>query len=250
MTNTFGHTGDLGDIIAGMPVMRALEGGSVVLSNNHAVINSGRENLHGARYEAIKPLLEAQPYISGVEWRDSLEGVTHDFSVFRHHERFGENIIDSQARHFGMQVDNTPWLTVTPSQKLKGRVVMARSQRYHSDWFPWREIAALVGDTALFVGMPSEHAEFEQTIGRSIEHVLTENLLELAEIIAGSKLFIGNQSCPFWIAAGLGVPIIQEVLPNIPNAIVVRNNAFYPMGTAEGRHLKIVLAEHLGLIAK
>lgn len=242
----FGHSGDLGDVVAAMPVMRALGGGILAIGNNHCPnFNRGRENLFGTRLNALRPLLESQPYIHGVEWRENLEGVTHDFSTFRHHERFGENLSDWQARHFGVKIDAAPWLTVNPRKEYSGRMVMARSPRNQTQWFPWADIAAQVGARALFVGMEAEHRAFEQLVGRSVEYAPTADFLHLTQILSAAKLFIGNQSCPFWIGCGLGVPLIQEVVTHCPNSIVIRDNAFYPTGPHDGRMLKKVLAEHL-----
>jgi ADP-heptose:LPS heptosyltransferase len=64
---------------------------------------------------------------------------------------------------------------------------------------------------------------------RHIEYHPTDNLLEATKIIAGSKMFIGNQSVLFWLAAGLGHKLIQETCHTLHtrNSIVPRENAFY-----------------------
>jgi hypothetical protein len=40
-------------------------------------------------------------------------------------------------------------------------------------------------------------------------------------------MFIGNQSSPFWIAAGLHHPLIQETCLDVPDSIVRYEGANY-----------------------
>lgn len=219
----FKHTGDLGDIVAALPSIRALGGGNIVICPQGT--GQGRESLKGARFESIKPLLEAQPYIGRVEWQDTPQECTHDFSGFRVNQQYGENLLDWQGRFMGVTPSHDPWLTCIRSGKSLGRTVIARSQRYHNPGFPWH-VVLHKHRNCLFVGLESEHFEFCRTVGR-VEFMPTNNLLELAEVIAGANLFVGNQSCPYWVAAGLGVPIIQESWPHSPNSQVHRPNAKY-----------------------
>lgn len=221
----FTHTADLGDIIAALPSIRALGGGHLVIGERPGR-DGGRESLRGARYEALKPLLERQPYIDSVTWADNLPSTKFDFSTFRHDHQKGENLARWQARHIGVSISETPWLLATPSPKTKGRVIFSRSLRYHSPSFPWDRALARFRDP-LFVGLPEEYFAFQTKWGRPLENYKAANLLELAELIAGCELIVCNQSCPFWMAAGLGVPLIQETWAHDPNSIVERPNARY-----------------------
>lgn len=224
--NRFLHRGDFGDAIAALPTMKALGGGDVLFVP-HGARGQGRESIQGARFETIKPLLEAQPYIGKVEWSDTPQPCSHDFSDFRRDERPGESLLDWQARYFGITVPADPWLTALRSPTGIGRTVIARSLRYRNPGFPWHVVMAK-HKSCLFVGSEDEHKDFCRTI-RQVEFAPTKNLLELAEIIGGAHLFVGNQSCPFWIAAGLGVGLIQETFPQSPNSQVRRPNARYLM---------------------
>lgn len=223
----FFHTGDLGDIIASLPTVRELDGGEFVIGHRTGP-GFCRESMKGARFEAIRPLLETQPYIKGVSWGEPAKDM-HDFSTFRKDPRRGEDLATWQARHIGVLIELDPWLTVTPSPISKGRTVIARSNRYHNPEFNWK---SMMGHNALFVGTMTEHLAFENEFGR-VEYLGTENLLSLAEVIAGSELFIGNQSCPFWLAAAMGVNLIQETSPKVQDSIIRRPNALYPMAGYE-----------------
>lgn len=227
MNHVFCHRGDLGDIVACLPTIRALGGGSIVIGPQTGT-NQGRESLKGGRFEAIRPLLESQPYIDRVEWSDTPRDFTHDFTDFRQNWISEESLLDWQARHLSVKASTDPWLAVFRSPVAFNRIVIARSLRYHNPIFPWFAILAK-HKNPLFVGTKEEHSDFERKMGRAVEHHPTQNLLELAEVIAGTHLFVGNQSCPFWIAAGLGVPLIQESWPHSPNSQIKRPNARYAL---------------------
>lgn len=185
--------------------------------------------MRGARFDAIKPLLEAQPYITSVAWADVPQGISHDLSTFRSGYRLHENLAQQQARHLGVEITLDPWLQV--EAETNNQVVIARSLRYRNGLFPWRKFVERYRNK-IFVGLPVEHREFENSFGQ-IEYVPTENLLELAKIIAGSALLITNQTAAFWIGAGLGVSIIQETYLKDQNSIIEQPNIFYSRTVSE-----------------
>ena len=224
----FRHGGDLGDIIAAMPILREMGGGKVILFHdaNAPIGQKGRESLEGTRFEAIKPLLEAQSYVSSVEW-----GTGVDTKNFRTVTRApNENLTERQARHAGLwPINMSPWLTV-PKFEKHNRVICARSLRYHNPLgFPWRELREAYGARLLFVGLPDEHEAFEKVVGVSVEHAKTDNLLDVATLMAGAPQVVANQSCPLWIAMGLGCKVICEVCPSVPNSTIPRPGSFFAM---------------------
>lgn len=231
-TLRFFHTGDLGDIIASLPCVRHLNGGEFIIGDVPMRRGLGRrETMKGARYEAIKPLLEAQPYIHRVTWEEFPKIVTHDFSTMRLSPRFAaQTLAQWQASYLKLQgVDYSPWLTVEPNPVAAGRVIVARSPRYHEKGFPWMDILDRIGGRALFVGLPSEHKAFEEEMGCMVEKAPTETLLDVARLIAGADLTIVNQTSTFWIAAALGAPLVQETFRGVTDSVVQRDNARYPM---------------------
>ena len=215
-SRAFVHSGDLGDIIAALPAIREIGGGKLICT----ATNPSRESLKGKRYEALRPLVEAQPYITAIEWQDAPQNFTHSFDGFRIRQNWNNGLPHKSLLQ--MQAEE-----IDP--RASSKVVIARSYRYQNPLFPWDQIADYLGDRAIFTGLPEEHKTFQNVCRHTIAYVPTSNLLELAGLIAGAKLFIGNQSCPFWIAAGLGVPLVQEVYCREMNSIVIDENAYYPM---------------------
>jgi hypothetical protein len=99
-------------------------------------------------------------------------------------------------------------------------------------WIPekpgeaWAELQKQVSDVAIFVGLPEEHQAFEKSMGWKIDYHPVHDMLELASIIAGAEVFVGNQSQCYALAVGLGVPEIWlEARRDMP---MERNECYFP----------------------
>lgn len=201
--NVFFHTGDLGDIIAALPAIRSLGGGYLILGNRHG--RGGREQMNQARFNVIAPLLDVQPYLTGVEFLDDAPAVrhgtdrtdetnkdlksivTHDFTRFREHRPpeakrpdgslghggAGYNLATWQGSYFGVkEVDLSPWLHVPDGDtelrnEVRGKAIFARTERYHNPKFDWIGIVKAHAP-ALFVGLEDEWNSFQTAFCGSI----------------------------------------------------------------------------------
>lgn len=224
--NVYRHTGDLGDIVAGLAVMRELGHGQLILGNVNGA--GAREPMSEQRYASIAPLLERQPYLCGVSHEHDARGVTHDFADFRlTSARIGEEhtLVNWQGDYFGIDVEVSPWLHgAIPSEETRGKAVFSRTTRYHGHNFNWPAIAN-EWPNAIFVGLEDEHREFCQKAKKQVPWRPTSNLLEVAELIAGSEILISNQCVASWIAMAMGHRLIQEVCHWSVNSIIRRDNA-------------------------
>ena len=63
----------------------------------------------------------------------------------------------------------------------------------------------------IFVGTPNEHNAFVSWTGCNIPYRPVQNFKELADLIAGADLFLGNQSMAYSIATGLGKETMLEI---------------------------------------
>ena len=208
------HSGDLGDVLYAMPIFRTLGSCEIWIDDR-----PWTAKILGPRFEAIKPLLEAQPYVEKVPC-----GTPHlahlDVSTFRDGGHpLGERLTDLQARWVKVEISHDPWIFAEPSPETKGRVIVHRSPRYNNPFFPWLKVAAHYGDALLAVGSPREASALSETCGRKIEYLRTEDFLGLAEAIAGADLFVGNQSSPCAVAVGLGGPVVQETCLWTPDCL-------------------------------
>jgi hypothetical protein len=223
---TFTHSGHIGDIIAFIPIYRALQGNFLLVMDA-----DWGAPMTGYKYDSLKPLLDAQ----GIESSMSSEGrsVDYDMSNWRECYRHEISLMDSQARFVHLVPRETghmeitePWLKVEADPLTKGRVIINRSPRYWNDSFPWKDVVNFFGERVLFIGQEGEHADFCQRFG-NVEYYKTENCLDVAKAIEGSDFYVGNQSSAFWIAAGLRKPLLQETYPQCPNSIIPYEGAWY-----------------------
>lgn len=242
----FFHSGDLGDIIAALPAIRALGGGRLVIGQRiWRPLIGIRESMRGGRYRVIEPLLKAAPCISDVAYDDHPPKIDYDFSQFRPvvsrllsasrlEKIFGNrtkltNLVEQQAQYLGVNnVDVSPWLSVPPHPATAGKTVVARSARNHNPRFPWPRLLEARRSEMVFIGLPDEHRAFEQEFG-PVAYRPTKDLLEVAQLIAASRLFVCNQGCPGWIAMALGHPLVQETNDGEFSSVIPRPNACFDM---------------------
>lgn len=231
--NTFGpvgfmwcHYGDLGDVVASLrTVWQMCEKHDRSAEYYLYPIRGTREIMTKERAALLVPLLESQPYITKCEWRDQPYGVRLETAI----RKFGKPkslLADHYPHWLNEEVPHPtqPWLTV--DAKKVAPIVINRTARYNAPSFPWAKIVQQLGDQAIFVGHANEHQQFSRAFG-PIKYYPTSDLLEVAEVIAGCELFIGNQSCAANIAEGLKQAMVLEEDPTIPDLHIVRPNAWH-----------------------
>jgi hypothetical protein len=197
---TLSHFGDWGDLLSAMSIFPAL-GGDIDLVLYPC---EGRCRL---RVEQLRPFLEMQPYISRVRFETKPEGEILD--KWREDQSGRLNLAQMVAR--AMKIPHpcptTAWLTVDRVRKV-APVVVHRSPRYtQGSRFQWRKIFEHYTQGGLSnvvcVGSPEEYDSLNWAVGGGLQYVETPTVLDLARVIAGAELFIGNQSSPYWIATGM-----------------------------------------------
>lgn len=226
---TFSQTWTFGDIIYSLIPIRLLGGGEFYLRLENldhlckTVIGWPNGGTHSGRmtqkdFDLLKPLIEAQPYIKKwAVYKD--EAITHPLDNICCWFYGNQTDKGHYGRQYGLAVGldpqqfepeiTKPWLTNVKRVKVPGKgIVISKTDRYgngqvHPVW--QRIVNEKWYDQALFVGTAEEHANYEADFKIKIQHYPTKDLLELAEVINGSDLYIGNQSVGMAIAQGLGV---------------------------------------------
>lgn len=207
--NNFFCAGDVGDLIACLPCVKTLGGGNLFL--HPETYTSQPMSLQTV--ESLRPLLKSQDYITSVEFSKNSKAINLD--QWRLYSHFPLNITECCALSLGITkyLKEEPWIKV--DKNPISSTIINRTKRYHDDSFPWKEIKNKHKD-AVFLGHVDEYNLFVDQFGY-IPYYYTKNYLELARVIAGCELFIGNQSCCAWLSLALFKPSIIERYKLFPN---------------------------------
>lgn len=187
-------------------------------------------------YDNISALLEEQDYVWSAKYTHGTPFST-DYDLNKFRKSWGtktpdmDSIYQLHGKAFGLSLDDAPWLTVKePVSFPNYPIICHRTPRYRNEDFPWAKICEEHRDKMMFVGTEEEHLNFSGFLApHKIPHFKTKNLLHLARVVAGAKVFIGNQSSPLAIALGLGKNVIVEEWPLNANCRIERDNAIYVM---------------------
>jgi hypothetical protein len=225
----FIHSGPLGDMIYSLPAMQALGGGRMFTQPRWA--------------DFVRPLLLAQPYVEDVavyeEYpsrmkRRRTNRISHE-PLIHHSEKHGTIInLDKWKQHRTKQErDNMysaallcdmvnvqpnleePWLTgITPNPVAP--IVICCTNDYHDkeavDWSLLTDYAEHI----IFHGLPKDYQYFQTRWDIPMKYIKCNTALELAQLIAGSKLFIGNLSGSYAVAEAMKHPRVLEECAAIP----------------------------------
>ena len=232
---TYRHAGDAGDIISSLPVVRHFGRGDLLIE----AAPYTRQALTPDKWCGLDLLLKQQPYINDVrEWRREMVSINLNdfrarlFKAIRAGQHKDKSLVDWHIEAHGLPLNlkDSAWLTVAEPNKV-ARVVFNRTgpgrephHVYHNQLFPWHRVWQKYHEDAVFIGSKLEYEVFRNTCGE-VPYYPTANLLEAARVIAGADLFIGNQSCCFWIAEGMKKKLVLEVWPQGPNSNVFREGA-------------------------
>jgi len=231
-TNTinFMHSGNAGDIIYALPTIKKIEeitGAKMNLYfrlnqpmdlpiyNNHPM---GKVMLNQGMAQMLVPLIKKQAYIQNCNIYIN-ERIDIDLDYFR----YGLIPLDrgNIARWCGYITGVSPdlwkrWITVKPNIVYSGYIVVSRSGRYQNKTISYSFLQKY--SKVVFIGLEEEYKGFKAYYP-GIQRAYFNNFQEMAEIISGCKVFIGNQSFPFAVAEGLKVPRILELSLEVTNVI-------------------------------
>lgn len=235
-TYSFKHSGNCGDIIYSLPTIYALSENAkafLYLQLDQPMNYSAERSKHPLNgvmlnesiFNMLKPLLLAQTPLSicGI-YND--QSIDYDLCIIRR-SAFQTNsghIARWYFLHFAVTADlSKPWLNVNPDKSFSDRIIIARSLGYHAPGIDYSFLKKY--KKLMFVGVPEEFEEIKKSLP-SIEYHPVSDFLELAQVIAGCRFFIGNQSFPFSLAEALKVKRALEVYYVCPNVIVEGEHAY------------------------
>lgn len=225
---SFKHSGNVGDAIYALSVIKAItmsRGAHAEIyfqlgvpsgfdAKNHPV---GNVQMNQSMFDLVYPLLMAQPYISNVELYVN-DPVDYDLDLFR---KDNKNLSagNIQSWYSSSYPELRP---ILHEQNLFVRpikndyIIVNRTSRYNNVYIDYSILRNY--ENVYFVGVESEYKALANH-NKNLKHLVVKDFLELAQYIAGCKLFIGNQSMAFAIAEQLKVRRILEQYIPAPNVI-------------------------------
>lgn len=223
---SFKHSGNSGDIIYALPSIYALSKNGkakILLNINQKGIYSAYHPLGGVMLnekmvEMLRPLFLYQPQIESCEIYKN-EKIDYDLDIFRKYPFLLDRGSISRWYFLVYAIShplNIPWLKAPKDESVKDHIIIARSHRYRSPHIDYSFLSKY--PRLLFIGVPEEFEDMKLSLP-ALEHRPVKDFLEMASLINGCRLFIGNQSFPFSIAEGLKANRLLEVFYKAPNVI-------------------------------
>jgi len=206
MVKTFKHRGGGGDMLYGLATMKNLGGGVI-----HLNMDSERK--------FYKPLLEVQPYVKEIiyyamdinKWLNFK--VDYDLDLFRGQPfNGGYTILECHAMAFGLNFDLTvPWISNVEPKPVADIVINDTGKiRWEGVTVDWEQLRGYE-DRAVFIGLAGEYDNFCKNRNYELPHYKIKDAMDFAQIIKGSKLYLGNQSTGLAIAEGLKHPRVADL---------------------------------------
>jgi hypothetical protein len=237
---TFSHSGTMGDTLCSMVAVKILGGGDVYLRLNNLdrVIqdrlkwpDAGRHSgkMRQEDFDQLEEFMLHQPYIHNFKIHNG-EQIDYELEAAASHLETGffprnfsnqhalANGIDTKYNFRQLQID--PWMECRSPIKIPGRPIAVHRNMNYQDGNQaqsktWQNLCNRgLQDQGVFVGSQEEHAEFERQYGISIPHYRTENVMQLAQVIQGSEMFITSMGGPSAVALSLGKTMMLETRKN------------------------------------
>jgi hypothetical protein len=252
-----GHSGDMGDTLWGCAALQlwAEDNAEVIELKLYDAPGVTSQPMTEQRAAVLLPLLAAQPYLVPSYSPDPVPTL---LDHWRGHLKWWRTLAGahlgalSYGRGAHTRAVERTWLTVPAGMSLPygRRVVFARTHRYLSNDFPWREIVDWFGDLAIFLGLPSEWESFCVDHPNAVDRVLyvpTSDLLQAAQLIDCADFVVSNQTSLYAIAEGLKKPrVLESYLPMANCEYGSRNCLAIDPGTTitPERILELLTAPH------
>jgi ADP-heptose:LPS heptosyltransferase len=231
------HSGNAGDLIYSLPAMRKaaeLKGEKVHLYLHINVAAKygnfshpmGNVQMNRKMAEMLIPLLISTDFIGKCEITEEPQQVDYNFDLFRKFHNYTGHI---SQWYFHIYPELTCDLSVPINFDLKPSpeafdIVLNRTARYHNPTFDYTALRQYQ-DRITFVGLPEEFRVISAKLP-NIKHYPVDDFYQLAQVISGCNLFIGNQSMAFAIAEQMKKTRILEICPTAHNVIPTGQNGY------------------------
>lgn len=259
----FVHSGDLGDIISSLAVVKEIcerkkdkallyldiSGGMKYNPSDISKIINNQTSGRGMKfdengYNFIRPVLIYQSYIDDVQiWKG--EEVDYNLNKFRLHfikqescKKTQGNLMKLHQIAFDLSLGIPKEPLITPSNPItidNKTIVIGRSLRYQSAHIFILMRREFIQNQGLFIGTDLEYEAFQNSFNIKPDRYPVNNVMDIVNIMSGTKQIICNDTLFFWIAISIKHPFIIDELcldlyscffPNEPNIHYVQGSRF------------------------
>lgn len=215
---TFNHSGKIGDILYSLYFCKEL---SEAANNNkfnfHIQTNIKEKNGFGGMsikdYEFMKLLLEKQNYINELTYSDDIPN-QEIFCNLNNIRSLPVIILAKDIRSWYYHLLSNhlpknfykPIIQVEPNDKFKDKIILTYTFRYKNTNINYDQIKEFANNL-IFMGTENEYEQFKN-IYFDLQFKKCENMLEIAQYMAGAGGVIGNPGGLYALAECLKVPRI------------------------------------------
>ena len=239
---TFLHSGDAGDIIAGLAAVKEIcekENAKALLfldttggytcnddELNRIVLAQSRNiglRFNDKMFDFIEPLISAQPYIAKVEkWNPNVQvDINYNLNEFRRKfvdkeigKLTNQNLVFLHQVAFELNFGyKGAWLFPTDNSTKHG-IIISRSSRMQSAHAFFVAHENQFKDQAELIGTDFEYELFENAMQYKVKRLdIENNALNALNAIANSEIFIANSTLFYWLGVGCGHKNLIHELP-------------------------------------
>lgn len=184
-------------------------------------------------YNLLKPLVEAQDYIAGMEiWEGQQVDLDYDVTRDKKSIPMPYGLIHTWGEAAFPQTStdlSQRWLMAETNMRYIDKVVISRTQRYTNPYVTYFFLKDYESQL-VFSGTPAEHEHFCNANKVNVEFLKIDNFLELAEVMNACKFVLSNQTLAWHVADGLKVKRLLEVCAQFPNTFATGANGYHAFG--------------------
>lgn len=202
---TYSISKHIGDIIFSLAFLKYVKADKLVL------FDDGGGFMTESMFNQLAPLLEKQSYIGSFchcpfSFHSPMNGFRHWLKWFSVPEScfFAYGYSRETALKFIREND---WL-INVDQKPIKKILVNRTHRYFSEDFS-HNLSLFNKDDIGFIGLEYEYERFVKNTGLKIDFIPTKDFLEVAQVIKGSDLLIGETSSSHAMAQAMSKPCIS-----------------------------------------
>lgn len=228
MTKIAACSGGCGDATYAIPILRELGVTTLYLKLNYYFAP------YGSLYSTMKSLMEHEgfetlPTNGGYDAMKYEPGLKFDYDIDSFRKQPGRGRIwipTNMRRHFGLPAKKyEPWLSLPVSDGDYTVIHLTDRWRTNSK-VDWKKILFDLkdaGEKILFTGFQHEWLDFCTRYG-NVEWCPTDDVLDMAKMIAGAKQVYCNQSVALTLAQGSGKKYFLERNPGKTNCLTGGSN--------------------------